>query len=314
MTSSPSQRERSHPVFIPCKPRQGCKGKRRQRSTTKSPTVELSNPSPAANGGAASAFIPQHRPPEITDKHNETSDLNPQGHSQAEYSTDFTDMSQEVKHKYQAESKSSVCKRKARANCRVQFNENPMRASMSQSSQEANATQEGGQKIIGTERPPALYNHPLSKGETEDCKEKTLIEFCSNVPNNKKQDFKVGRIPPGFSQSPLTKDQPGAESHTELLFGVDLEQEKLCRDPPYSICNPSILPRPPALPSLDRVRAFTKDSCFSSLMDLQDSFSKSEAHRNFNSSVTGATVNLRDNIFTGKKHNFCGVNSNYLHG
>uniref|UniRef100_A0A8C5N6G3 Uncharacterized protein n=1 Tax=Gouania willdenowi TaxID=441366 RepID=A0A8C5N6G3_GOUWI len=50
------------------------------------------------------------------------------------------------------------------------------------------------------------------------------------------------------------------------------------------------------------------------LRDLQNSFSKSEAHRNFNNSITYAHVNLRDNVVKGKKHNFNGLNCNYIHG
>lgn len=50
------------------------------------------------------------------------------------------------------------------------------------------------------------------------------------------------------------------------------------------------------------------------LLDLQHSFSKSEAHRKFNSSITHAAVNLRDNVVCGKKHNFYGINCYYIHG
>eukprot|EP00064_Thunnus_orientalis_P001756 superscaffoldBa00000121_g1759 len=86
---------------------------------------------------------------------------------------------------------------------------------------------------------------------------------------------------------------------------------------PRSISNPCILPRPPVLPGIRPVgRAGTvgRGGAALSLLDLQDSFSKSEAHRNFNSSSTRAAVNLRDNIVTGKKHDFYGINCFYLHG
>uniref|UniRef100_A0A3P9MVR3 Uncharacterized protein n=1 Tax=Poecilia reticulata TaxID=8081 RepID=A0A3P9MVR3_POERE len=50
------------------------------------------------------------------------------------------------------------------------------------------------------------------------------------------------------------------------------------------------------------------------LLDLQNSFSKSEAHRRFSNSITHAAVDLRHNVVTGKRHNFYGVNCNHIHG
>ena len=50
------------------------------------------------------------------------------------------------------------------------------------------------------------------------------------------------------------------------------------------------------------------------LLELQESFSKSEAHRGFNGSITPALVNLRDNVAVGRKHNFHGINCYYYHG
>lgn len=225
MTSSRSQRERSHPAFVPAKPREGRKGRNPPGSIAERiTTADLPNPSPTVHRDAAAASAPQHRSQAISDKHNQTTGLKLKDCSHAERNAEVS----------QAEGQSSACKRREKANCRVQFSESPTRASMSQSSQEAEA---------------------------------------------------------------------------------DLEQEKPCRELPRLNHNPAILPRPPAPPSVDRVGTAGKDgSCFSSLMDLQDSFSKSEAHRNFNSSVAGATVNLRDNVFTGRKHNFYGVNCCHLHG
>ncbi|KAM9722844.1 sperm-associated microtubule inner protein 4 [Menidia menidia] len=51
-----------------------------------------------------------------------------------------------------------------------------------------------------------------------------------------------------------------------------------------------------------------------SLLDMQNSFSKSDAHRNFNTSVTRAAANLRDNVVSGRKHNFFGINCNNIRG
>ncbi|XP_019741884.1 uncharacterized protein spmip4 isoform X1 [Hippocampus comes] len=49
------------------------------------------------------------------------------------------------------------------------------------------------------------------------------------------------------------------------------------------------------------------------LLGLQGNYSRTNAHHNFNSSVKYASLDLRDNIFTGKKHNFYGLNCNIIH-
>lgn len=66
-------------------------------------------------------------------------------------------------------------------------------------------------------------------------------------------------------------------------------------------------PRPPASSGRGGAAALT-------LLELQGSFSRSAAHRSFNSSVTGAAVDLRDSVATGRKHNFFGINCCYLRG
>lgn len=70
-----------------------------------------------------------------------------------------------------------------------------------------------------------------------------------------------------------------------------------------------LLPRPRVLPGI-----VGRQEADSALLHLQNSFSKTAAHRNFNSSITYAVVNLNDNVVSGKKHNFFGINSCYLHG
>uniref|UniRef100_A0A3B1J972 Sperm microtubule inner protein 4 n=1 Tax=Astyanax mexicanus TaxID=7994 RepID=A0A3B1J972_ASTMX len=49
------------------------------------------------------------------------------------------------------------------------------------------------------------------------------------------------------------------------------------------------------------------------LLDLQDSFSQTEAHRRFHETLQGASMDLRDNHHTGRKHCFYGFNSYYYH-
>lgn len=50
------------------------------------------------------------------------------------------------------------------------------------------------------------------------------------------------------------------------------------------------------------------------LLELQDSFSRSAAHRSFTNSITGAAVSLSDSVATGRKHHFFGISGYYLRG
>ncbi|XP_066538375.1 sperm-associated microtubule inner protein 4 [Hoplias malabaricus] len=51
----------------------------------------------------------------------------------------------------------------------------------------------------------------------------------------------------------------------------------------------------------------------SALLELQDSFSQSEAHRKFRENLHGTSMDLRDNQHSGRKHFFYGFNSYYFH-
>ena len=293
------QRERSFPVFVPSKPRQGC---RSRQGSTYSPAAELPNLSPAPDQGTASASINQHRPQEITAKCNEAPDLNQKVQSKygsGSREAQSADLSQEVLHKQQTGSRE-------RKNCRVQFDESPMQVSASQSCQEANAAR----RITGTEQTLDLYDRPLPREEMEVNREKSPIAL-KDEPSSKKEYFKAGRNVSSISPSPGAKDLAGIESHAELSSRAAAEQEKL----PRSMSNPCILPRPPVLPGIRPVdRVGTVGRGGAGLLDLQNSFSKTKAHHNFNSSIKCAAVNLRDNVVTGRKHDFYGINCYYLHG
>uniref|UniRef100_A0A3P8SQK0 Uncharacterized protein n=1 Tax=Amphiprion percula TaxID=161767 RepID=A0A3P8SQK0_AMPPE len=281
-------RERSHPEFVPSKPKQGCK-----RSTCSPSAAELLKAS--LNRSSASATVNQHGPREIRATRNEAPDPHQMGQSQSEYSSteaQHTTPSQAVLHKQQqTRSKGSAHEGIERESCKVQFDESFMRGSVSQSSQEANAGQ-----ISNTERPQDLYSRPHSQGEIEADIKKSLMELCGkHAPSSRKED------------------QPRrVKSHAELLSGASAGQELL-----HGISNPSILPRPPVLPSICSVHRYGnvgRGEAAQSLLDLQDSFSKTEAHRSFNSSITRAAVDLRDNVVRGRRHDFFGINCNYIHG
>ncbi|XP_033181511.1 uncharacterized protein C7orf31 homolog isoform X2 [Mastacembelus armatus] len=295
------KRERSYPVFVPSTPKQGCR--RRQQShvgrSTCSPTApQLLNPCPAPSLSTALTVLHQHRPQEITAKHNEAPDLNPKGHSQSENSTGSTetwaaDLSQELLYKQQPEHRSSLYEGKDREDSKVQFDDSLWQVSLSQSGQEANSNQAA-----------ETGKYPLSQGEVDADRKKSMIE------HSRAQYFKAGRNSSSDSQLAAATDRAGADSHAESKATGE-------HSTTHSITKPCILPRPPVQTAphpVDRVGSLGRQGVGLSLLDLQHSFSKSEAHRNFIRSITPAAVNLRDNVITGKKHNFYGVNCCYLHG
>lgn len=215
-----------------------------------------------------------------------------------------SEMSPQVLHRQHTETKSFACEGRERENCTVQFDESPMQ--VSRSSREANAAW-------------TADNHPLSQGEMEANGEKSLIKLrVKDDPRREKEHFKAGRKY-SISQSDVAEDLTGIESHAELLSRAASEQERVAKgeELPCSLSNPCILPRPPVLPGIrpmDSAVSAGREAAALSLLDLQNTFSKSMVHHNFNSSITRAAVNLRDNVVTGKKHDFFGINSYYLHG
>uniref|UniRef100_A0A8D3BEV2 Uncharacterized protein n=1 Tax=Scophthalmus maximus TaxID=52904 RepID=A0A8D3BEV2_SCOMX len=281
-----TQRERSYPVFVPAKPRHACR--RRQGSGTCSPTAaDLLNPSNQV--GTATAPTNQHGQQEIPAEHNEAPDLNPKGHRQSENSTEAqrAELSREVSHKQQIEGKSFVYVDGEGENSKVRFDESLMQDD--------------------TGRPPDLHNRPLSNREIDVNREKSLSNLC-HEPSIKKQHFKVGRS--------ASKHQVAMDSHTELLSRPAAEQGRRAegRELSRGISNPYVPLRPPALPGIGPVGTAGGENAALRLLDLQNSFSKSAAHRSFNSSITRAAVNLTDNVVTGRKHDFYGINCYYLHG
>nr|XP_019948395.1 PREDICTED: uncharacterized protein C7orf31 homolog isoform X1 [Paralichthys olivaceus] len=111
----------------------------------------------------------------------------------------------------------------------------------------------------------------------------------------------------------------GTDSHTESLLRAPSEREEAAggRELAHSISNPCILPRPCVLPDIrpgDRAGTTGGENAALCLLDLQNSFSKTAAHRSFNNSITRTAVDLRDNMVTGRQHNFYGINCYYLHG
>lgn len=114
--------------------------------------------------------------------------------------------------------------------------------------------------------------------------------------------------PTGMTAHPRTAETGGCG----LLLAdasVDLHSDLSKRDKALqgSASRPRVLPRLPVPSGRGEAGALA-------LLELQDSFSKSAAHRSFSSSITGAAAGLSDRRAPGRKHNFFGINCYYLRG
>lgn len=276
--SSP-QRERSLPAFIPSAPSKGISGRRGQR-TSSSASTDLLNPSPAVNRGTGPFPVHQNPLQDVSLKPDEAADLNERVRHRREHSLGPVDAqpSQELSLKQQETlGKSSACEGRKREKYRDQFDEIPIAVSEDVSAWTG-----------ATERPRGPSSCPPHRPGTQAQGGPSLVEW-----SGEEEHFKTQRCASTLS-SRLASEQPNP-----LISGETRQ----------SFPGPLILPRPPALPGI-----VGRQEADSALLHLQNSFSKTAAQRNFNSSITYAAVNLNDNVVSGKKHNFFGINSCYLHG
>lgn len=173
-----------------------------------------------------------------------------------------------------------------RENFKVKFDEILMQ--VSPGSKESNSPHSSG-----AERPLHQYKWAPPQPELVSEGEKRLTELNT-------QPVTAAR-----GGSDLILADAGVESHHDPS-----KRDKVLQG---STSHLRVLPRPPASSRL-RLVARRGEAAALTLLELQDSFSKSAAHRSFNSSVTGAAVDLRDSVATGRKHNFFGINCCYLRG
>ncbi|XP_062421602.1 uncharacterized protein LOC134132882 [Pungitius pungitius] len=277
-------RERSFPVFVPSKPRGGCR--RRQRESCSPTALELPNQSQAPNQCSPPAAMSQHGHQEISANFNETPQAKQKYQNQSEHTSGSTEVQSTepvVLHKPPTEGRSSLYESRERENGKLQLCPSPVQVPLSQ---------------INISAPePAL--------ETGLPSEKSLSEprgghLCT------------------FRQPSVVEELTSIGSNAKLSSRAASEQQRAKgRRLPGSTSNPSILPRPPVLPGIRpacRVGSQGGEGAALCLLDLQNSFSKSKAHHEFNRSIALAAVNLRDNVVTGKKHDFYGINCYHLHG
>ncbi|KAM9403675.1 uncharacterized protein spmip4 isoform 2-T3 [Salvelinus alpinus] len=386
-------RERSHPVLLPPKPRDGRKARIRQGRRTVESTYHPPVTAPAAESHSADQISTQNHPAGLLgtmsghQSHQEikgnasTQDGHPNiSHSHSELSLarpgagDVSgpgpgDVSGPgpgdvyVFPGHHLQDQGSRCERCGEERCECQVKEareglhhpGPGAIDPQQSNQAPRASLEKRvvEKVTDTESSLALYSHQLPHPPLNETTEVTNENntqrevWYEDVPSSKKQSYTAsGGNPFSLSQPApaLATNNTGAayESETELsaadlvspnirnwrssgnlVLGSEMtanqtleEQDREWQNReipiPRSISNPCIQPRPHALPSThpgERGRG----RCQLALLELQDSFRKSEVHRLFHSSLQGGAVNLQDNVHTGRKHRFYGFNSFYYH-
>lgn len=284
------QRERSLPVFIPSKPSKRIG--RRHRQKTSHPTFAELPDSPPAGNQVTSPFPVNttNSPHDITVRHYEAAHLNqkvqsPYKHSSGSAEAASSELSREVSHKQQTLSRSFAYEGRKRDKCQVQFDEIPTQ--VAQRSREADCAWPAV-----TERPRDPSSCPPRQLEMQ------ANRVRSAAAKAEKEYFKT-------EMNASSLQECGGLSSTAAES--ELQDVVKSRELSQTFPSPSILPRPPVLPGI----VGKQDS---TLLDLQNTFSKTTAHRNFNSSLTYTAVNLNDNVVAGKKHSFYGINSCYLHG
>ncbi|XP_029958142.1 uncharacterized protein C7orf31 [Salarias fasciatus] len=272
-------RERSFPVFVPSNPKQSLRRRQVSRVRRSSSSPSTGEHQTDRHPDQSSTSATKNRPQETSAAPNEAP------HSADSAGGKPSDLTREILHKQGTQTK--MHEGRGKENRKVQFDEGLIQKSMSQNSQEVNAAQ-----ISKTEASLNVCSRPYSQG-------------------------KVSTREKGWVELDEARDKANIAPNAEVLSRASLEQDSLTEGkqllPPTS--NPSILPRPlPGIRSTSQAGAVGGAGGAVSILELQNSFSKSEAHRNFNRSITHAAVDLRDNIVTGKKHNFFGINCNYIHG
>lgn len=228
-------------------------------------------------------------------KYNEAAVMTQMGHNQSESKIGFTD----VQHTHPSPEilprpQGTVNHAREGRNRKIRFSGSLMQESVTQNSEDV-AVQLSKTQFD-------LDNQPYSQREAKLKRERDSVELQKDDPTSNKEPLRVGNPLKSELHDVLLTKEDGKAKGRELL---------------NSLPNVSILPRHPVFQGIPNKNTFeTVDGTGMalSLLDLQNSFSKSKAHQRFNSSITRAAVNLRDNVVTGKRHSFYGINCNHIHG
>ncbi|XP_053876425.1 uncharacterized protein C7orf31 homolog [Malaclemys terrapin pileata] len=162
------------------------------------------------------------------------------------------------------------------------------------------------QKITDTWQTEALYRRQLAvrpESEPSPAPSWNSLYYEDLKPSHLDQ-YIVWHNPVSLSKPGVPKNQTGGEGGNFQPECNDQEETQ------YTLSldgNPSNMALPEWIPNSGVPRSQT------SLLELQDSFSKTGAHKCFHNSITGEAKDLRDNIHEGRRHTFYGFNSFYFY-
>ncbi|KAK5612769.1 hypothetical protein CRENBAI_007476 [Crenichthys baileyi] len=167
---------------------------------------------------------------------------------------------------------------------------------------------------------------PQSKSTVGPARERENRKVRFNEPPKQESESKHSQDVALHLSNTQQHFDPNSQPYSQRQAKVSRERNSMelqKDDPPSkkeqlnSLPNANILPWPhvlPGIPGANTLETEGRTCTVHSLLDLQNSFSKSEAHKRFNSSITHAAVNLRNNVVDGKRHIFYGINCNHIHG
>ncbi|GAA6083382.1 uncharacterized protein C7orf31 [Tachysurus ichikawai] len=165
-------------------------------------------------------------------------------------------------------------------------------------------------------KPYSLKNGVFTSNQVNDSSQTCQVAFNNTVLNDR------GNI----------KSEPGFGKHTfqAVLQETEKNQKELSNSRTMnnvaennflylSAQHHSVQKRQTGMYTLSRQGSFgygvktSSRDLGSDLLELQDSFSRTKAHQIFHESLQDASVDLRDNHYTGRKHCFHDFNSYYFH-
>uniref|UniRef100_A0A8C3T6M6 Chromosome 7 open reading frame 31 n=1 Tax=Chelydra serpentina TaxID=8475 RepID=A0A8C3T6M6_CHESE len=162
------------------------------------------------------------------------------------------------------------------------------------------------QKITDTWQTEALYRRQLAvRPETEPPPAPSWNSlYYEDLKPSHLDQYIVWHNPVSLCKPGVPKNQTGGEGgnfqpecsdQEEIQYALTLDSNPPNMELPEWIPNSGV-PRPQT-----------------SLLELQDSFSKTGAHKRFHNSIKGEAKDLRDNIHEGRRHTFYGFNSFYFY-
>ncbi|XP_074842265.1 sperm-associated microtubule inner protein 4 [Carettochelys insculpta] len=162
------------------------------------------------------------------------------------------------------------------------------------------------QKITDTWQTEALYRRQLAvrpESEHPPTPPWNSLHYEDLKPSRLDQ-YIVWHNPVSLSKPGLPVGQTGGEGGIFQLEHCDQEEIQ---------CTLTMEGYPPTVALPEWIPNSGVPRPQTSLLELQDSFSKTGAHQRFHNSIKGEAKDLRDNIHEGRRHTFYGFNSFYFY-